>query len=380
MRRLFGRRKQNSESIPQEQQAESEYDEKINCIVIDNGSHTMRAGFAGANHGANIFFPSLIGTADSTTYIGDNAYSKLEMLSLKETLQPDGVTYNFDVMEEIYDYIFNSEMRLDTSEFSLIMTEMLFNPKTNREKLTQIMFEKYNVESFYLNNQCFFSLLNDNISTGIVVNCGHGKTRIAPIIDGILGENASILDVGGKTINEYLTTFYRDKGYLYEDKKQINWQKDIETIKRNHCLVAQDFENELAHFETKEFNNFNQDNIILDRECIQSCEILFNPTQLGIPAGISDSVFDIIENFSPDIKKTLFQNIILCGGCSELPGFKERIQQDITKSVPEATNVRVKGTHARSLAPWNGASLFACTNELRQQFLSKEDFNEGKLF
>lgn len=41
---------------------------------------------------------------------------------------------------------------------SVLFTEMINNPKTNREKLMQVIFEEFNVSAFYIGSQAFFLL------------------------------------------------------------------------------------------------------------------------------------------------------------------------------------------------------------------------------
>lgn len=359
-----------------------EVDEKPNCIVIDNGSYNMKAGFAGANHGANVYFRTLIHSEDDKTFIGDTVTGKLinqDCPKIEYPLHSDGVTINFDEMEDIYDYIFRSQMRVDPSENAIIMTEILNNTKRNREKLTQIMFEKFNIPSFYLDNQCFFSLVHEGKSTGIAINCGYGKTRIAPFHSSCLvNDYASTLDIGGKTIDNYLTQLLSERGHRFENSFQFD--ENIEKIKKTECFIAEDYQRELSNFNGKEYTIFNGDKILLDSIAFQSCEVLFDPSLVNQSKGISDVLCDTISKCDDEIKELLFQNIILSGGSSEVQGFKERLEFDIRNQVSEDTKFRIIAPHARSFLPWNGASSFGCYTRFKNLFISKEEYDEGKTF
>ena len=60
------------------------------------------------------------------------------------------------------------------------------NPKTNREKMTEIMFDTFNCPSFYVAVQAVLSLYASGRTTGIVLDRGEGITHTVPIYEDIL--------------------------------------------------------------------------------------------------------------------------------------------------------------------------------------------------
>ncbi len=49
-------------------------------------------------------------------------------------------------MEKVWNHTFFNELKIDPKEVKgVLLTEAGFNHKTNREKMTQIMFEKFEV-------------------------------------------------------------------------------------------------------------------------------------------------------------------------------------------------------------------------------------------
>ena len=88
-----------------------------------------------------------------------------------------GIIKNWDGMEQVWQHTFSDEeLRVIPEEHSILMTEAPLNPKANREKITQIMFESFNVPNFYVMMSAPLALYASGVTTGTVVDVGYGYT------------------------------------------------------------------------------------------------------------------------------------------------------------------------------------------------------------
>ncbi len=190
-------------------------EEKIPAVIIDNGTGFCKCGFAGADVPKAIFpsvvqkprYPGVMIGSRNNSYLFDEATTKRGVFTrgippcvftLKYPIE-HGIVTNWDDMEKIWNHAFYNELRIAPEEQPILLTETPFNPKANREKMTEIMFETFNVPDVYLAVQSVLSLFASGRTTGIVMDSGDDVTHVVPISEGnIIREAIYRHDLAGR--------------------------------------------------------------------------------------------------------------------------------------------------------------------------------------
>jgi len=286
-------------------------------------------------------------------------------------------------MEKIWEHTFTNELRCVPSEHNVMLTEAPLNPKVNREKMTQIMFDTFGVQGLYIAIQAVLSLYSNGKFTGIVCDSGDGVTHFVPIFDGYaLPHSILRINLAGRDLTEHLVKILSERGHHFTTSAEREIVKDI---KQKLCYVALDFDEELkiaqsgtSRDQTYEMPDGNT--ITVGSERFRCPEALFKPNLVGREfAGIHEQCYQSITKSDVDIRKDLYQNIILSGGTTCFTGLVERLTKEVQALAPQsmASKVKVIAGADRKYCVWIGGSILSSISTFNTMWITKEEYQDA---
>merc|ERR1739848_626356 len=314
----------------------------------------MKAGCSGED-APKVTFCSVVGYrkqkdmlqgSNKDYYVGEEAQQKRGILLLKYPLE-HGVITNWDDMEKIWKHTFDNELRIvlgaeDEAEedvAGVLLTETPMNPKENRERMTQIMFETFTARRFYVAIQAVLSLYASGRTTGVVVDCGDGVSHTVPIYEGYSMPHAiQRINLAGRDLTDYICKILTEsKINLHTSAERMSAMK----IKEELCYVSMNFEEEVDNFAGKEMMGLPE----LAKKTIDDCDL--------------------------DVRKDLFANIVMSGGTTMFPNMPERLQFEVEKLVNEGAKVKVIAPPERMISVWIGGSILASLSTFSRMWINQ---------
>jgi actin-related protein 2 len=312
-------------------------------LVVDNGTGFVKVGYAGSNFPEHVF-PSIVGrpilraeerigsSIIRDIMIGDEAASARNFLQITQPLE-HGIVRNWEDMKHLWDYTFDEKLKINPQGRKVLLTEPPMNPRANRQRMCQVMFEDYGFSGVYVAIQAVLTLYAQGLTTGVVVDSGDGVTHIVPVYEGFAMPHLTRrLDIAGRDVTRYLIKLLLMRGYAF------NRTADFETvreIKEKLCYVSYDLEldKKLAEETTVLVENYTLPDgrmIKVGSERYEAPECMFQPHLVDVEQpGVAEMLFQTIQAAAVDIRSELYKHIVLSGGSSMYPGLPSRLEKEV---------------------------------------------------
>ncbi|XP_055311174.1 actin-related protein 1 [Sitodiplosis mosellana] len=362
------------------------YDVIVNQpVVIDNGSGVIKAGFAGG-HVPKCRFPNYIGrpkhvrvmagALEGDLFVGPKAEEHRGLLSIRYPME-HGIVTDWNDMERIWTYIYSKDqLSTFSEEHPVLLTEAPLNPRKNREKAAEIFFETFNVPAWFVSMQAVLSLYATGRVTGVVLDSGDGVTHAVPIYEGFAMPNSIMrVDIAGRDVTRQLRALIRKEGFNFRTTAEF---EIVRSIKEKVCYLAPNSQKEEGNDAEKIAYTLPDGNTLdIGQARFRAPEVLFRPDLIGEECeGIHEVLMYAIEKSDMDLRKILYQNIVLSGGSTLLKGFGDRLLMELKKSLPKDLKIRIAAPQERLYSTWMGGSILASLDTFKKMWVSKREFDE----
>eukprot|EP01090_Pellita_catalonica_P017499 TRINITY_DN5299_c0_g1_i1.p1 TRINITY_DN5299_c0_g1~~TRINITY_DN5299_c0_g1_i1.p1 ORF type:complete len:390 (-),score=71.51 TRINITY_DN5299_c0_g1_i1:10-1017(-) len=323
----------------------------------------------------------MAGALQGDYFVGAKAEEYRGLLKLRYPMAHGIVTDWLD-MERVWQHTF-TELHIQSEDHPVLLTEAPLNPLLNREKAAEIFFETFSVPSLFISLQAVLSLYASGRTTGVVLDSGDGVTHTVPIYEGFSIPTAiQRIDIAGRDITEYLQLLLKRAGSGYNFHTTAE-QEVVRTIKEKVCYVAFDplKEEELIESNKKPvqvvYKLPDGNTINLGTERFRAPEVLFRPELIGEEyPGVAEILLSSIQKADMDLRRTLYENIVLSGGSTKFVGFGDRLLDEVKTRAPKELKIKISAPKERLYSTWIGGSILASLGTFTKMCVSREEWDE----
>jgi actin-related protein len=122
----------------------------------------------------------MVGMKQKEQYIGNKVISKLEIMNFISPIQRGEIT-DWDKFDTLLNYLFYNEMKIVPEKISILITESPLSSKENRQILTEVLFETFNIEKIHIANSSMLGLYSYGKTSRVVVDSGFNVTSSVPV-------------------------------------------------------------------------------------------------------------------------------------------------------------------------------------------------------
>lgn len=311
-------------------------------VVIDNGTDTIKAGFAGDAA------PSV---RLSSSAKGAGAISQ-------------GAIDDWDAIEHLWRTAFAS-LGVAPEQQSVLMIQPAASTPDQCAQMAELLYSRLAVPALALLPAAPLVLQAAGLQSGVVVDCGESGCRVVPVnLREELGDAISQLELAGRELTDYMIKILTERGYSFTTTAV---QELVRDIKEKTSYVAMDLKAELAKVSAsselqKSYELPDGQVITIDSERFRCPEVLFKPWLIGLEQdGLHLATYQAIMASAPERRAQLASSIVLAGGSSLIPGLGERLRAELITLAPDIGSIDVQAPVGRDTSAWLGGSMRAAT-------------------
>ena len=359
--------------------------EEVTSLIFDLGTFTYKIGTSGNDRPSHTPMPLLGINNDNDMFYSKeeiDSYTNKDMKIIPFMSASHGGIDNMDLFETFFDDILTNHNILneDMTKHPFLFTEPSIHNRTNRMKLTELMFEHYAIPNLFICKGSVLSSFAFGRTSCVVCDFGHTMMNVVPIHDGMIVKNSIVTNqtFNGLSINSDISKMLNNECDISDssyDKSMLSYLSlnAVHNIKK--IITNDDIEGEFTlpdgkvlHINKKEI----KENLLK--------KILYESNGFKTENNISNMIYNSISKIETDIKREMFNNILICGGNSLLfdSTMTAKIQEDITKRVSMATIVKCTSHPGedRINTSWIGGSILTSLGSFVQWCVSKEEYEE----
>ncbi|XP_078054854.1 actin-5-like [Mustelus asterias] len=361
--------------------AEVESEANPNCfilrtgaLVIDMGSGLCKAGFAGQPRPDSVV-GSILGyprgkSKRCNIAVGRMVSTEPDLKLVQPTRQ--GIIVDWTAAEDLLRHAFYEDLKVSPEDHAILISDPPLCPTTNREKVAEFLFERFNVPAMHVSHQWVLAVYSYGKTTGLVVDSGDEVTHSVPVHEGYnMPDAISRIDLGGHDLTTYLMKLLSEAGNAFHEKGKYL----VEDIKQKCCYVTIDYANEGTHLVDYELPDGHI--ITIGTERFKCPEALFNPSVMeSSQEGIHIMVSNSLKRVQPQFRQLMYENVLLSGGSTLFDGFNIRFRKEIFHFAPNDIKTKIHAVPERKFAVWIGGSILASLHAFQSLWVRKEDYTE----
>ncbi|VDK69818.1 unnamed protein product [Dibothriocephalus latus] len=281
----------------------------------------------------------------------------------------EGLVEDWDIFEDVVAFMINYLIPYERTQHPVLFSEPAWNPKLKREKMTEILFEKFELPAFYLAKNAALTCFANGRHAGLVLDCGASCTAAVPEV---------VKDREPARFTE------RKLPPLTDSYKAFMEHNLIQDFAATVLQVSDDRydQNQMDTFPMISYEFPNGYNVELAHERFQLPEALFDPSECGGNSMLSMShvVASSISLCDIDIRPNLYNNVVVVGGTSLIMGFTDRLQRDLNIKTPPSMRLKVNFPSSlpeRRFSSWVGGSILGSLGTFQQMWISKHEYEES---